>query len=180
MSGCTHNALGHYSDSLDTASTGMIVQTAQTQAHFLDVVVMLATEMLNCMNVKELEVSKIKQRGYTEGEISTGISWLLDKISLNTGTPVPPVPAPRSIRVLDQVERELLSGEAQGYLIQLHQLSVLSQAEFEEILDRVMLTELPAAGLKEVKMIAASVLFGYDDARNNGSRLMLNAGDTVQ
>jgi uncharacterized protein Smg (DUF494 family) len=158
----------------------MIGQSTHSQTHFLDVVVMLATEMLNCKTVKEIEVSKIAQHGYTQGEISSGISWLLDKISLNTGTPVPPVPAPRSIRVLDHVERELLSRDAQGYLIQLHQLSVLSQTEFEEILDRVLLCELPSAGVAEVKMIAASVLFGSEDARNNGSRLMLNAGDTVQ
>lgn len=158
----------------------MIGQSTQAQAHFLDVVVMLATEMLNCKTVKEIELAKIAEHGYTDGEISTGISWLLDKISLNTGTPVPPVPTPRSIRVFDHVERELLSGAAQGYLIQLHQLSLLSQTEFEEILDRVLLCELPAAGLQEVKVIAASVLFGSEDARNNGSRLMLNAGDTVQ
>ena len=158
----------------------MIGQSTHAQAHFLDVVVMLATEMLTCKTVKEIEVSKIAQHGYTDGEISTGISWLLDKISLNTGTPVPPVPAPRSIRVFDQVERELLSSDAQGYLIQLHQLSVLSQTEFEEIVDRVMLSEIPASGVQEIKMIVASVLFGSEDARNNGSRLMLNAGDTVQ
>lgn len=158
----------------------MIGQSTQAQAHFLDVVVMLATEMLFCNTVKEIEVAKIAKQGYTEGEISTGISWLLDKVSLNTGTPVPPVSAPRSIRVFDQVERELLSADSQGYLIQLYQLSLLSHLEFEEILDRVMLCEIPSAALNDVKVIVASVLFGGEDARNNGSRLMLSAGDTVQ
>ncbi len=158
----------------------MAQQSTHTNLRFLDVVMHLASELQTCKSLKDLRTERLGALGYGEQEISTGVSWLMDKMSMDAGRAVPPFPAPHSVRVFDQVERELLSPEAQGLLIQLHQLSLLSQGELEEVLDRVMVSEYGTAEIDEVRQVVAAVLFGSDEGRGNGSRLMLRAGDTIQ
>jgi uncharacterized protein Smg (DUF494 family) len=157
----------------------MAQQTTHTYLRFLDVVMQLATELQSCKSFKDVHTERFGALGYGEQEISTGMSWLMDKMSMEVGRSVLPFPAPHSVRVFDQVEKELLSPEAQGLLTQLHQLSLLSQAELEEVLDRVMVSEYGTAEVEEVRHVVAAVLFGSDDGRSNGSRLMLRAGDTI-
>jgi len=65
--------------------------------------------------------------------------------------------------------------------MQLRQMRIISQNEFERIVETIMqASDTPMAELETVKSLAAATIFANADANNQGSRLMLNMNDSIQ
>lgn len=150
------------------------------QEKIIEIIVYLINEMRLNKRLGEIDLRVLSDRGYTQNEISTAFSWLFDKINMGENILVDEEPtSPHSYRILHEAERTVMTPEAQGYLIQLRELRLLDDTMVEMIIDRIMMAGFSKVSLSEMKMMAASLLFDYDDSERIGSRLMLNSKDTI-
>jgi len=101
------------------------------------------------------------QRGYTENEISSAFSWLVDRyksdfeeLARNSGPTLS-----HSFRILHDLERLVITPAAQGYLLQLRALGILDDADLEGIIERAMMVGSPRIDESEIKSLIASTLF---------------------
>jgi uncharacterized protein Smg (DUF494 family) len=111
-------------------------------------------------NIDEMSAD-LRSMGFTDTEISSAYNWLLkhfedypdsfsftDK-SINS----------RSVRVLSDTERGVISPEAYGYLLQLRHLSLLTMEQMEMILDRCALFVNDPVDINEMKILASVAMF---------------------
>ncbi len=147
----------------------------------IEIIVYLMNEIRQNKRLGEIDLSALTQSGYTETEINTALSWLLDKLSPSEAQGSDATSAsPHSYRVFHEAEKMSLSVEAQGYLIQLRAFDLLSDADFELVIDRVIRAGFLRAGLPEVKSIVASVMFNSDELSRAANRFLANGSDTIQ
>jgi uncharacterized protein Smg (DUF494 family) len=161
----------------------------------MEIIVFLLAEMRANKQLAEIDLKPLSMRGFSENEISTAFSWLLDKISmsgLSNDNPLvfsapfekrsllDPTKAPEQIgfRVYHEIERSVLSKEAQGYLLQMQELGVISDTELEFLIDRVMLTGIPSVSLQDVKDFVQSTVFDMQEQRSGG-RMMMEGSDRI-
>jgi uncharacterized protein Smg (DUF494 family) len=109
---------------------------------------------------------ELMNRGYSEQEISTAFSWIIERLSTSAEVPTP---NPKSFRVLHDIEKIFISKEAYGFLLQLISLGLLSQSDFERVVERALLEFQPNLGSESIKPIIAEVLFGENESYNFGS-----------
>ncbi len=120
----------------------------------------------NRKNVDQMDgVSKdLIRQGYTENEINAAFSWLFERIKSDTEEIIVNEEAGSdSYRVLSDVEKLIVSPEAFGYTIQLRQLRLIDQTEFEQIIERAMMLGASSIGIEDVKSIVASLFFNSDE-----------------
>jgi len=101
----------------------------------------------------------LEAEGYSEDEISSAYSWLLqryDSAPEQYFSDFPP--APTSVRILTQSERTQLSAEAQGFLLKLLHMSLIDSEQLEMVLERVSTFGPRACDLDQMKLIASSVV----------------------
>ena len=111
----------------------------------------------------ELLSEKLLNCGYSEQEISTAFSWVIERLE-QTGEASSP--DPESFRVLHDIEHIFISNEAYGFLIQLSYLGLLTYEEFEKVIESVLLASIPRLDMEGMKSIIGEVLLGeaYSDA----------------
>ncbi len=150
------------------------------QEKIVEIIVFLIHEMRHDKRLGEIDLSILSEHGYTDNEISTAFSWLFDKINLGENLlSEEKIFSDHSHRILHDSERGVITPDAHGYLIQLRELGLLDDMEVELAIDRIMMAGFGSVGVPEMKTIAASIMFDYDDSDRVGSRLMLNSKDTI-
>ena len=108
----------------------------------------------------------LRSMGFTDNEISSAYSWLLkhfenypgDFSAQNNRT------SSRSVRVLSEHERKLISAEAYGYLLQLKHLGLITATQMEMILDRCVLFDTDPLEIDDIKIIASATMFEVGSA----------------
>jgi len=163
------------------------------QDRIMEILVYLLNE-IRAKDITEVDLAALSDKGFTQTEISTAFSWLFDKLATRMNQVIPessniaqsfellkkePELA-TTFRVFHDVERTILSIEAQGYLLQMRQLGLLSESEMELLIDRILMSGVSQVGLREIKELTAGLVFDFDDSTRIGSRLMLSAKDTIQ
>lgn len=156
-------------------------------------IVMFLLKEIRGKNITEIDLSPLNDRGFTQTEISTAFSWLFDKLTMRSSEVMPMVSnAVQSLktmqegpievstfRIFHDVERSVLSMESQGYLLQMRELGLLSDAELEMLIDRILVSGTQQVNLQEIKELAGNLIFDFDDSSRIGSRMMLSAKDTI-
>ena len=79
---------------------------------------------------------ELLKAGFGEPEVDSALDWL-DGLG-ETSAPFAGVPGDRSIRVYNEVELRRLDLECRGYLLYLEQIGILSPAQREVVIDRLM------------------------------------------
>jgi uncharacterized protein Smg (DUF494 family) len=146
----------------------------------VELLIYIMTEIQDNKRISDIDLSDLKTRGYTQSEISAAFSWIYENSELKGQRRSSRVRAGESSRrVLHDAEKAVLSTESQGYLIQLRELGLLDEKNFETVIERAMMAGYEKLSVTELREIVASVLFtrGGDDP--SGNRLMLTSGDTI-
>jgi uncharacterized protein Smg (DUF494 family) len=114
-----------------------------------------------------LSQNLIKQ-GYTESEISSAFTWLLDRIDSETEELLPKQNQGlnHSFRHLHEIERSIISPQAYGYIIQLKELGIIDDIDFEQILERALMLGTAQVGISEIKPIVSSLLTSSESLMN--------------
>ena len=150
------------------------------QEKIIEIIVYLVNEMRNNKALGDIDVKILEEGGYTQAEISSAFGWLFDKLAASDQM-VPHVErqVEHSYRILHDVEKMVIAPEAQGYLIQLRELGILSDAMLETVIDRAMMSGYTRIGLEETRMIVASLVFEKEDLKKIGNRLISPSSDTI-
>ncbi len=150
------------------------------QEKIVEIIVYIIKEMRDNKDLGDINLSDLSDYGYTETEISTALSWVIDKISLGENIFLAERKEPRtSYRVFHEAEKMVIEPEAQGYVLLLSELGVINEMEVELIIERVMMSGFHKADLKNIKSIVGSVMFDRDEGNTPGSRFMLSSNDTI-
>lgn len=145
----------------------------------IEIIVFLLSELKNNKELAEIDVDKLSTLGYTQNEINTAFSWVYSKIYSGEKIFVDETGETKSQRFLHDVEQNVISPEAYGYLIQLKQLGMINNMDIDLIIDKIMVSSHNDVDLQEMKFIIASYLLDIDDLHNTNSRIMINSNDTI-
>lgn len=112
---------------------------------------------------------ELLQRGFSQRDVATAISLVADRYAgesqrTQVGSPT----GAHSHRVLHEVERQYVSPEAYGYLIQMSNLGILDYNDLEELLEHCMLLGNLNVGSDEMKMLVATHLLDKDPRPGEG------------
>ncbi len=120
------------------------------------------------------------QQGYTESEISSDFTWLLDRLKTDSEEVVeqknPSLKS--SFRHLHEIERSIIAVEAYGYIIQLKELGIIDESDVEQILERAMMMGASEITMGDIKSIVASMLLNYN-ALTDGSCFLFEENPTI-
>ncbi|SRR5579883_7254 len=160
----------------------------------MEIILFLLSEMREDKQLMDIDLKPLSSRGFSQTEISTAFSWLIDKFSMGLDSENPvllAVPFGKksmldptksasevSFRVYHEVERSVISPEAQGFLLQMVELGLMSDAEMEALVDRIMLSGVPSASIEDVKQLVSATVFNFDSSIPQG-RIMWGGSDRV-
>jgi len=149
------------------------------QGKLIEILIILMNE-INRRGIEfermEILSGKLLDQGYSESEISTAFSWMIERFgSLNNNIQ----PNPKSYRVLHDIEKVFISPEAFGYLLQLNVLGLLNMEEMERIIERSVISSSPKMSVDEIKSLVIDVLFD-DNEVFGGEYESLMPDDIVQ
>ncbi|HHL73044.1 MAG TPA: DUF494 family protein [Bacteroidetes bacterium] len=130
----------------------------------VEIIVFLMDQIKGNKNNKLEKLESLSQdllsRGYSQSEISSAFSWIIDRIKndfeelyKNTG----PVSS-QSFRVLHELEQMIIEPEAYGYLLQLRELNIIDEVDLEHVIERAMMLGTAHIGIDEIKAITTSLL----------------------
>lgn len=144
----------------------------------VEIILFLVNELKSNKQLSEVDVSLLSQNGYTQSEISTAFSWLFERMSVGEPLFTPGKPADSSHRMLNDAEKMVIQPEAFGYLLQCHQLGLITNNDIEIIVERIMAAGFSTVGINEMKSFVAGLLFGFDGPPG-GSHIVLGNNDTI-
>ena len=139
----------------------------------VEILIYLMNEIRRNNNVTQkldLLSKNLIQKGYSETEISSAFTWLLDRLNYESEEIVhkQQPTLKHSIRHLHEIERSIISVEAHGYLIQLRELGIIDELDVEQILERAMMAGAPKITVDDIKAIVAAMLFASDRLNDGG------------
>ncbi|MGE5313412.1 MAG: DUF494 family protein [Acidobacteriota bacterium] len=156
------------------------MNTTVMQEKVVEILVYLIGELRKNKPIGEIDLSVLSKRGYTAAEISAAFNWVYDKISMGDELVTDEISSTgQSFRILHDAERMAISPAAQGYLMQLREIGLISDNDIEAVIDRVMMSGYVTVGVEEMKTLVAMTLSESDDSQSTGSRIMLNSKDTI-
>lgn len=112
---------------------------------------------------------ELLRAGFGEPEVDSALDWL-DGLN-ETSAPFSGVPGDRSIRVYNEVEQRRLDLECRGYLLYLEQIGILSAAQREVVIDRLIALGSGTIDKEQVKWVVLMVLFAQPGQETAFSRM---------
>ncbi|MEO8664369.1 MAG: DUF494 family protein [Ignavibacteria bacterium] len=149
------------------------------QPKIIEIIVYILTEIQNSKQINEIDLKKLNRDGYTEAEINTAFAWIFSKIDTGEKILNENSTGDRSHRVFHSAEKNILTTEAMGYLIQMKELKIISDMDEELIIDRVFMAGYQKAGVEEIKLIISSLLFDSEGINNSINRIVLDNNETI-
>jgi Smg protein len=150
------------------------------QEKIVEIIVYIIKEMRENKELGDINLNELADYGYTETEISTALSWVIDKISLGENLFIADKKERRfSYRIFHEAEKMVIDSQARGYMLLLRELGVVDEMDLELIIERVMLSGFQKADLKSIKSIIGSVMFDRDEGNAPGYRFLLMSHDTI-
>jgi uncharacterized protein Smg (DUF494 family) len=155
-------------------SKGAVIRILQER--IVEIILYLVNELRSNKRLNDVDVSSLTRDGYTQSEISSAFSWVFERLSVGKSITEVTSGAITSHRVLHDVEKTIIDAAAYGYLLQCHQLGLLTTMDIETIIERIMMAGFTSIGLGEMKSFVAGYVFDMDS--NNG-HLSLGTNDTI-
>jgi uncharacterized protein Smg (DUF494 family) len=149
------------------------------QERIVEIILFLVSELKSNKQLNDVDVTLLTENGYTQTEISTAFSWLFERMSFGQELLAKEQDSGRSHRVLHEAEKMVISPEGFGYLLQCQQLGLLTNADIETIIERIMAAGFSSAGMPEMKSFVAGMLLDNDTPTGMSGRISLNSDDTI-
>jgi len=143
------------------------------QGRIVDILVVLMDEIHSRgmeNNRMELISTELLKKGYSEKEISTAFSWILERMVYSNSNAAP---NPHSYRILHDVEKLFISQEAYGFLLQLEMIGLLSHEELERVIESALMESTPGLSVEKIKSLVAETIFGQNEALLPGNDLVV-------
>lgn len=149
------------------------------QEKVIEIIVYILNEIRSSKRINEIDIKKLSVDGYTDAEINTAFAWIFSKIDSGEKLFNESSQTSKSHRFFHSAEQNIISTEAMGYLIQMKELSIISDMDEELIIDKIFLAGYQKVGVKEIKLIISSLIFDFEDKSNSINRLILQNNETI-
>jgi Smg protein len=115
---------------------------------------------------RELLREELERAGFDEAEVARALLWMDE---LNATRPAAPVSgaASRALRVFNSKEQARLDTDCRGFLLHLEHIGILSPAQRELVIDRLMALDAGDIDIEQLKWVVLMVIFiqpGQDQA----------------
>ncbi len=146
----------------------------------VEILVHIMSEMQGKESLQDIDLTDLKNRGYTQSEINAAVSWLYEHVQAPGVRSTRPGESGRgSRRVFHEVERTVFATSAQGYLIQLAELGILDEHDMEAVIDRAMMSGYERLSVAEVRDIVTAVLSAREGGMRGSRHSPLTGEDTI-
>ncbi len=102
--------------------------------------------------------SELARAGFGEGQIDRALDWL-DGLAHGDERSETRAPTARAVRVFDRHEVSRLDSGCRGYIMYLEQIGILSAAQRELVIDRLMALDNDEIDVEQIKWVVLMVLF---------------------
>ena len=106
--------------------------------------------------------SELEGAGFQDSEISKALEWL-DGLSERQSDPAAIDPTDRAIRIFSRWEHSRLDAECRGYVMYLEHAGILTAAQRELVIDRLMALDTGDIDVEQIKWVVLMVLFSQPD-----------------
>ena len=145
----------------------------------IELVIIMMSEINKKENVEQMDVSKFANAGFSEIEISTAISWLIDE-NANFLKPKHDLhKKDKAFRVLSSVEQELFTVEAWGELIQMLSLGLINYETIELLIERSLMGGIYKIDGRFLRFFLAYYLFDINQTGIPNNRYVLAGNETI-
>jgi uncharacterized protein Smg (DUF494 family) len=103
--------------------------------------------------------SYLKSQGFTDKEISSAYSYILNKMQGDAEFCYETGQESKGTRIFTESERQHFLPEAAGYIMQLKHLGLLNDEQIEQILERGAYLWPSPINLEQIKLLVDSVMF---------------------
>lgn len=145
----------------------------------LEIIIYILNELKQEKNFNEIDYSELTKIGYTDSEINTAIAWIYSRMQEDEKQFKKNLITSKSVRVLNPFEQRLFSPDALGYLITIRELGLITDDDFEFIIDKITTMIVSKVELSELKSIISAFVLNLDDPNNKSNRLLINNNDTI-
>ncbi|HEX2787828.1 MAG TPA: DUF494 family protein [Ignavibacteria bacterium] len=145
----------------------------------IEIIEYLLTQMNDTQQITEKDIIDLEKKGYSSAEINTAFVWLNSKLNESENIFKDEEESSKSKRFFHQLEKNLLTTEAMGYILQMSELGVINNFDIESIIEKLHLTGITKASIPEVKSIISSLLFDAQDNSDILNRMLLQNNDTI-
>ncbi len=145
----------------------------------LEIIMYILKELKRQKDLNDIDYKELIRYGYSDSEINAAIAWIYSKIQEDEKVFFKKISSPKSIRVLNPVEQRLFTPESLGYLISLKELGLISEQDFEFIIDKISTSAVFRVELSELKPIISAFVLNIDDPNDKRNRLIINNNDTI-
>ncbi len=146
----------------------------------IEIIVYVISELKQNKHISDIDVDQLHELGYTNSEISTAFSWLVDRMEFSDQMFLKDeTTSDDSFRILHEAERELFTQEAVGELIQLHSLGILTNEHIESLIERALITGMDRIDSSGLKSFVAGMIFNAHPSAKSGNRILLRGNDTI-
>ncbi len=112
---------------------------------------------------------ELEQAGYPEADIERALVWL-ESLASDPERSLPEGTA-RAMRVFSGQEQVRLDTDVRGYLLHLENLGILSAAQREVVIDRLLALEADDIDIEQLKWVVLMVLFSQPGQENAYQRM---------
>lgn len=145
----------------------------------IEIIVFILSEMKNNKQLNEVDVNNLSKLGYSQNEINTAFSWIYSRFYTGEKAKAIQEISVHSHRVLHDVEKNMISSEAFGYMIQMRELGLINDMDIETIISKIMVSGYSKVYLEDIKIFIAGHLLEFEDTTNPNRRLLLNEDESV-
>ncbi|GMV52646.1 MAG: DUF494 family protein [Flavobacteriales bacterium] len=146
-----------------------------TVERIMEIIAWVVESRKPIVSIGTVEVTELSERGYTDGEISAALSWIIER-----GGSLTSHADCGSFRMLHAVEAEVITAEAWGLLISYRNLGFLSNSDIEQIIERCMIMAGETLiDIPEIRALVAVFVMHQGPQQLDGSRKLLSGKETV-
>ncbi|MBP9192078.1 MAG: DUF494 family protein [Ignavibacteria bacterium] len=149
------------------------------QEKVLEIIIMILNEIRESKQLSEVDLEKLNSEGYTEAEINSAFAWIFSKIEDGEKVFNEPGYKSKSHRFLHEAEKNIITTEGQGFIIQMKELGVISDYEEELLLDKLIISGFHYAGVEELKVVLTGILFNSVLMDRTSSRMVFSNNETI-
>lgn len=128
----------------------------------LDVLMYLFESFVDSEDEPEPDRNELKEEleraGFREREIDRALDWLdgLNAVDMDAESSGP---CSTAVRLYDRIEQERLDSQCRGYLLHLEQVGILTPAQRELVIDRLLALGTDDIDIEQIKWVVMMVLF---------------------
>ena len=146
----------------------------------IEIIIFVISELRSNKNISEIDIDGLIDLGYTDSEISTALSWLVDRTEFADNKDYSRAATrASSFRVLHTAESDMFTKDAWGEMIQLSSLGILTNDNIESLIERAAITGINKIDSEQLKSFVANAVFNVQMQDFPGSRVMLTGTDTI-